>query len=57
MPQKHSCVAHPVYPGLYKSNSRESKFVEFCVAGINLYAENNFIDSLGLGQFKFINRL
>jgi hypothetical protein len=32
------------------ANSRESKFVEFCVDGINLYGENNFIDSLGLGR-------
>jgi hypothetical protein len=23
---------------------------EFCVDGINLYVENNFIDSLGLGR-------
>ncbi len=38
------------HPEPYKCNSRESTFVEFCVAGINLYAENNFIDSLGLGR-------
>jgi hypothetical protein len=53
MPQKHtyhSCVAHPMYPELYKCNSWESTFVEFCVDGINLYVENNFIDSLGLGR-------
>jgi hypothetical protein len=53
MPQKHtwhSCVAHPVYPELYKCNSWESTFVEFCVDGINLYVENNFIDSLGPGR-------
>jgi hypothetical protein len=41
MPQKHSCVAHPMYPELYKCNSRKSTFVEFCVDGINLYVENN----------------
>jgi hypothetical protein len=39
-----------MYPGLYKCNSRESRFVEFCVDGINLYVGNNFIDSLGLGR-------
>jgi hypothetical protein len=40
-----------MYPELYKKcNSRESTFVEFCVDGINLYVENNFIDSLGLGR-------
>jgi hypothetical protein len=53
MPQKHtqhSCVAHPVYPELYKCNSRESTFVEFCVDGINLFVENNFIDLLGPGR-------
>jgi hypothetical protein len=53
MPQKHtqhSCVAHPMYPELYKCNSWESTFVEFCVDGINLFVENNFIDSLGLGR-------
>ncbi len=53
MPQKHtqhSCVAHPMYPGPYKCNSRKSTFVEFCVDGINLNVENNFIDSLGLGR-------
>jgi hypothetical protein len=52
MPQnhtQHSCVAHPMYPELYKCNSWESTFVEFCVDGINLYIENNFIDSLGPG--------
>jgi hypothetical protein len=27
-----------------------STFEEFCVDGINLYVENNFIDSLGLGR-------
>jgi hypothetical protein len=43
-------VADPVYPELYKCNSRESTFVEFCVDGINLYVENKFIDSLGLGR-------
>jgi hypothetical protein len=51
MPQKHtehSCAAHPMYPELYKCNSRELTFVEFCVDGINLNDENNFIDSLGL---------
>jgi hypothetical protein len=55
MPQKHtrhSCVAHSVYPELYKCNSRESTFVEFCVDGINLFDENNFIDSLGLGGIE-----
>jgi hypothetical protein len=44
MPQKHtqhSSATHPVYPELYKCNSRESTFVEFCVDGINLYDENN----------------
>jgi hypothetical protein len=49
MPQKHtqhSCVAHPMYPELYKCISWESTFVEFCVDGINLFDENNFIDSL-----------
>jgi hypothetical protein len=52
MPQKHtyhSCGAHPMYPELYKCNSWESTFVEFCVDGINLFDENNFIDSLGPG--------
>jgi hypothetical protein len=39
-----------MYPELYKCNLRESTFVEFCVDGINLYDENNFIDSLGLGR-------
>jgi hypothetical protein len=42
MPQKHtqhSCVAHPMYPELYK-----------CVDGINFFDENNFIDSLGPGR-------
>jgi hypothetical protein len=39
-----------MYPELYKCNSRESTFVEFCVDGINLFVENNFIDSLGLGR-------
>ncbi len=29
------------------ANSRELTFVEFCVDGINLFVENNFIDSLG----------
>jgi hypothetical protein len=38
-----------MYPELYKCNSRESTFVEFCVDGINFYVENNFIDPLGLG--------
>jgi hypothetical protein len=33
-------------------NSRESTFVEFCVDGINVYVENNFIDSLGLGWYS-----
>ncbi len=44
MPQKHtqhSCVAHPMYPELYKCNSIESTFVEFYVDEINLYVENN----------------
>jgi hypothetical protein len=41
-----------VYPELYKCNSRESTFVEFCVDGINLFDENNFIDSLGLGGIE-----
>ncbi len=53
MPQKHtqhSSATHPMYPELYKCNSRESTFVEFCVDGINLFVENNFIDSLGLGR-------
>jgi hypothetical protein len=53
MPQKHtqhSCVAHPMYPELYKCNSRESTFVEFCIDGINLFDENNFIDSLDPGR-------
>ncbi len=36
----------PLYPELYKCNSRESTFVMFCIYGINLYVENNFIDSL-----------
>ncbi len=56
MPQKHtqhSCVAHPMYPELYKCNSWESTFVEFCVDGINLFVENNFIDSLGTGRELF----
>jgi hypothetical protein len=55
VPQKHtqhSCVAHPMYPELYKCNSCESTFVEFCVDGINLFIENNFIDSLGPGREK-----
>jgi hypothetical protein len=39
-----------MYPELYKCNSRESTFVEFCVDGINLFDENNFIDSLGPGR-------
>jgi hypothetical protein len=39
-----------MYPELYKCNSWESTFVEFCVYGINLYVENNFIDSLGPGR-------
>jgi hypothetical protein len=39
-----------MYPELYKCNSRESTFLEFCVDGINLFDENNFIDSLGLGR-------
>jgi hypothetical protein len=39
-----------MYPELYKCKSRESTFVEFCVDGINLFDENNFIDSLGLGR-------
>jgi hypothetical protein len=53
MPQKHtqhSSAAHPMYPELYKCNSWESTFVEFCVDRINLFDENNFIDSLGLGR-------
>jgi hypothetical protein len=57
MPQKHtqhSCVAHPMYPELYKCNSWESTFVEFCVDGINLFVENNFIDSLGPRRDKLI---
>ncbi len=39
-----------MYPEFYKCNSRESTFVEFCVDGINLFVENNFIDLLGLGR-------
>ncbi len=39
-----------MYPELYKCNSWESTFVEFCVDGINLFVENNFIDSLGPGR-------
>jgi hypothetical protein len=39
-----------MYPELYKCNSGEWTFVEFCVDGINLFDENNFIDSLGLGR-------
>jgi hypothetical protein len=39
-----------MYPELYKCNLRESTFVEFCVDAINLFVENNFIDSLGLGR-------
>jgi hypothetical protein len=35
-----------MYPELYKCNSRESAFVN----RINLYDENNFIDSLGPGR-------
>jgi hypothetical protein len=50
MPQKHTSTIHPMYPEFYKCNSRESTFVEFCVDGINLYVENNFIDSLGLSR-------
>jgi hypothetical protein len=49
MPQKHtlhSCATLSMYPELYKCNSWESTFVEFCVDGINLYVENIFIDSL-----------
>ncbi len=46
----HSSATHPMYPELYKCNSKESTFVEFCVDGIKLYVENNFIDSLGLGR-------
>jgi hypothetical protein len=38
-----------MYPELYKCNSRESTFVEFCADGLNLNDGNNFIDSLGLG--------
>jgi hypothetical protein len=59
MPQKHtqhSCVAHPMYPELYKCNSCESTFVEFCVDGINLFIENNFIDSLGPGRDDCVNK-
>jgi hypothetical protein len=37
-----------MYPELYKCNSRESTFSEFCVDGINLFFENNIIDSLVL---------
>jgi hypothetical protein len=33
-----------MYPELYKCNLCESTFVEFCVDGINLFDENNFID-------------
>jgi hypothetical protein len=47
---QHSSVAHPMYPELYKCNSCESTFVEFCVDGINLFVESNFIDSLGPGR-------
>jgi hypothetical protein len=53
MPQKHtqhSSATHFMYPELYKCNSRESTFVEFCVDGINLFDKNSFIDSLGLGR-------
>jgi hypothetical protein len=39
-----------MYPELHKCNSRESTFLEFCVDGINLFDENNFIDSLGPGR-------
>jgi hypothetical protein len=39
-----------MYPELYKCNSIELTFVEFCVYGINLFVENNFINSLGLGR-------
>jgi hypothetical protein len=39
-----------MYPELYKCNSRESTFVEFCVDGINLFVESNFIDLLGPGR-------
>jgi hypothetical protein len=35
MLQKYTCEAHPMYSELYKSNSRESTFVEFCVDEIN----------------------
>ncbi len=41
-----------MYPELYKCNSWESTFVEFCVDGINLFDENNFIDSLGPGGIR-----
>jgi hypothetical protein len=39
-----------VYPEIYKCNSRESTFLDFCVDGINLFDENKFIVSLGLGR-------
>jgi hypothetical protein len=38
-----------MYQELYKCNSRESTFVDFCVDRINLNVENTFIDLLGLG--------
>jgi hypothetical protein len=33
-----------MYPELYKCNSKESTFVEFCVDGINLNDEEKSID-------------
>jgi hypothetical protein len=48
---KHSCGgSHYVPRTLQMQHSWESTFVEFCVDGINLYDENNFIGSLGLGR-------
>jgi hypothetical protein len=43
-----------MYSEPYKYNSRESKFVEFCVGGINLYDENIFIDSQGIKRSEIL---
>ncbi len=53
IPQEHIsliCDSPYVLRTLQMQLMRESTFVEFCVDGINLYVENNFIDSLGLGR-------
>jgi hypothetical protein len=52
MPQKHiqhSCVAHPMYPELYKCNSilMRIKICRVLRRWNQFICENNFIDSLG----------